>query len=98
MSALGQKATCAPQNAMSALPPMATSIAFFGMSALGHLLRTSKRGYPAAKGGASKSLEADARRPGSQVNRKSRRSPRREEASETMPRHQLRRKASSSAL
>src|SRR5262245_20730001 len=66
---------------------------------LGHLLRTSKRGYPAANGGASKSLEGDARRPGSQVNRKSRRrSPRREEAIATMPRHQLRRKPSSSAL
>jgi hypothetical protein len=35
MSALGQKQTCAPQNVMSALPPIATSIAFFGMSALG---------------------------------------------------------------
>jgi hypothetical protein len=35
MSALGQKQTCAPQNGMSALPPKATSIAFFGMSALG---------------------------------------------------------------
>jgi hypothetical protein len=35
MSALGQKRTCALQNVMSALPPIATSIAFFGMSALG---------------------------------------------------------------
>jgi len=35
MSALGQKQTCAVQNVMSALPPIATSIAFFGMSALG---------------------------------------------------------------
>src|SRR5262245_58993055 len=35
MSALGQKQTCAVQNAMSALPPIATSIAFFGLSALG---------------------------------------------------------------
>src|SRR5262245_52722225 len=35
MSALGQKQTCASQKAMSALPPIATSIAFFGMSALG---------------------------------------------------------------
>jgi hypothetical protein len=33
MSALGQKQTCAPQQAMSALAPIATSIAFFGMSA-----------------------------------------------------------------
>src|SRR5215475_1845171 len=33
MSALGQKQTCAPQNGMSALPPIATSIAFFDMSA-----------------------------------------------------------------
>jgi hypothetical protein len=31
MSALGQKQTFAPQKAMSALPPIATSIAFFGM-------------------------------------------------------------------
>src|SRR5262245_33132382 len=35
MSALGQKRTYAAQNGMSALPPIATSIAFFGMSALG---------------------------------------------------------------
>ena len=35
MSALGQKQTYALQNVMSALPPIATSIAFFGMSALG---------------------------------------------------------------
>src|SRR5262249_962691 len=35
MSALGQKQTYAVQNGMSALPPIATSIAFFGMSALG---------------------------------------------------------------
>src|SRR5262245_18635373 len=34
MSALGQKQTCAAQKLMSALPPIATSIAFFGMSAL----------------------------------------------------------------
>jgi len=34
MSALGQKQTFAVHNGMSALPPMATSIAFFGMSAL----------------------------------------------------------------
>jgi hypothetical protein len=34
MSALGQKQTFALQCAMSALPPIATSIAFFGMSAL----------------------------------------------------------------
>jgi hypothetical protein len=34
MSALGQKRTFAPQKAMSALPPIATSIAFFGMTAL----------------------------------------------------------------
>src|SRR5262249_8496088 len=42
MSALGQKQTFAAQKAMSALPPIATSIAFFGMSALGHK-RTSSR-------------------------------------------------------
>src|SRR5262245_47226415 len=36
MSALGQKQTFAVQDGMSALPPIATSIAFFGMSALGH--------------------------------------------------------------
>jgi len=35
MSALGQKQTCAVQLAMSAFPPIATSIAFFSMSALG---------------------------------------------------------------
>jgi len=35
MSALGQKQTYAVQHGMSALPPIATSIAFFGMSALG---------------------------------------------------------------
>jgi hypothetical protein len=35
MSALGQKQTFALQNVMSALPPIATSIAFFGVSALG---------------------------------------------------------------
>jgi hypothetical protein len=35
MSALGQKPTYAPQKAMSALPPIATLIASFGMSALG---------------------------------------------------------------
>ena len=35
MSALGQKQTYALQKAMSALPPVATLIAFFGMSALG---------------------------------------------------------------
>src|SRR5262249_32314102 len=35
MSALGQKQTCALQKPMSALPPITTSIAYFGMSALG---------------------------------------------------------------
>src|SRR5262249_26519139 len=35
MSALGHKQTFAMQKAMSALPPLATSIAFFGISALG---------------------------------------------------------------
>jgi hypothetical protein len=35
MSALGQKQTFALQNVMSALPPIATSIAYFGMSAVG---------------------------------------------------------------
>src|SRR5262245_43860394 len=35
MSALGQKQTCAARKSMSALPPIATSIAFFGMSAKG---------------------------------------------------------------
>jgi hypothetical protein len=34
MSALGQKPTFAPQQVMSALPPIATSIAIFGMSAI----------------------------------------------------------------
>jgi hypothetical protein len=33
MSALGQKQTCAPQKVMSALPPKATSIETYGMSA-----------------------------------------------------------------
>ena len=42
MSALGQKQTYALQKAMSALPPIATLIAFFGMSALGQK-RTSQR-------------------------------------------------------
>src|SRR5262249_37283298 len=42
MSALGQKQTCAPQNVMSALPPIATSIAFFGMSALGRFCCKSR--------------------------------------------------------
>src|SRR4249920_1152955 len=36
MSALGQKQTFAARKHMSALAPIATSIAFFGMSALGH--------------------------------------------------------------
>jgi hypothetical protein len=35
MSALGQKPTFALQNVMSASPPIATSIAYFGVSALG---------------------------------------------------------------
>src|SRR5262245_27485723 len=35
MSALGQEQTCALQNAMSALPPKATLIAFFRISAKG---------------------------------------------------------------
>jgi hypothetical protein len=35
MSALGQKQTFAVHQSMSALPPIATSIASFGMSALG---------------------------------------------------------------
>src|SRR6476620_5834921 len=35
MSALGQKRTCAAHKLMSALPPIATLIAFFGMSVLG---------------------------------------------------------------
>src|SRR5262249_795617 len=45
MSALGQKQTFAAQNGMSALPTIATSIASFGMPALGqkrtlhHVLR-----------------------------------------------------------
>jgi len=36
MSALGQKQTYAAQQVMSALPSIATSIAFFGISDLGH--------------------------------------------------------------
>jgi hypothetical protein len=35
MSALGQKRTCAAHKLISALPPIATLIAFFGMSVLG---------------------------------------------------------------
>jgi hypothetical protein len=35
MSALGQKRTCAPQKAMSALPPKATLIAYSQISAMG---------------------------------------------------------------
>jgi hypothetical protein len=46
MSALGQKRTCAPQKAMSALPPIATSIAFFGMSALGQKQTFGKNCMP----------------------------------------------------
>jgi hypothetical protein len=45
MSALGQKQTYAAQNAMSALPPIATSIAHFSMSAWaksGHQVITTK--------------------------------------------------------
>jgi len=42
MSALGQKQTCAVRRPMSALAPIATSIAFFGMSAL----RRQKRPRP----------------------------------------------------
>src|SRR5262245_45763149 len=42
MSALGQERTYAVHSAMSALPPIATSIAFFGMFALGQ-----KRTWPA---------------------------------------------------
>jgi len=34
-SALGQKQTCAVHYTMSALPPIATLIAHFGMSAMG---------------------------------------------------------------
>ena len=34
MSALGQKQTYAVQNGMSALPPIATSIAYLGMGVL----------------------------------------------------------------
>src|SRR5262245_49852155 len=41
MSALGQKQTFALHQHMSALPPIATSIAFFDMSALGQK-RTSR--------------------------------------------------------
>src|SRR5262249_2475346 len=41
VSALGQKQTFAVQKCMSALPPIATSIAFFGMFALGQK-RTSR--------------------------------------------------------
>jgi hypothetical protein len=44
MSALDQKQTCAVQKVMSALPPIATSIAFFGMSALGQK-RTSEQDW-----------------------------------------------------
>jgi hypothetical protein len=43
MSALGQKQTFAVHQPMSALPPIATSIAFFGVSALnqsGHSRRS----------------------------------------------------------
>src|SRR5262245_3640675 len=44
MSALGQKQTFAVQKGMSALPPIATSIAFFGMSALGQKRTWSRSG------------------------------------------------------
>jgi hypothetical protein len=51
MSALGHKRTCAQQKVMSALPLIATSIAFFGMSALGqkrtfNLVVTPARNHP----------------------------------------------------
>jgi hypothetical protein len=36
MSTLGQKRTFAVHQLMSALPPIATLIAFFGVSAMGH--------------------------------------------------------------
>jgi hypothetical protein len=42
MSALGQKQTYAVHKAMSALPPIATSIAYFGMSALGQKRTAAK--------------------------------------------------------
>src|SRR5262245_60966189 len=53
MSALGQKQTFAVQKGMSALPPIATSIAFFGMSALGQKQTCAAHGScpPRAKGG-----------------------------------------------
>jgi hypothetical protein len=41
MSALGQKQTYALQQAMSGLHPIATTIALFGMSALGQEWKTS---------------------------------------------------------
>jgi hypothetical protein len=46
MSALGQKPAFAPQNVMSASPPIATPIASFGTSALGQ-----KRTLPLKRGG-----------------------------------------------
>jgi len=42
MSALGQKQTCAVQNAMSALPPKATSNATCEMSAKSHKLTSGQ--------------------------------------------------------
>jgi hypothetical protein len=48
MSALGQKQTFAVQKGMSALPPIATLIASFGMSALGESERYIQLGCGAA--------------------------------------------------
>src|SRR5262249_5325281 len=43
MSALGQKQTFAAQNGMSALPPIATLIAHFGVSAMGRFCCKSRK-------------------------------------------------------
>src|SRR5262245_6832331 len=48
MSALGQKRTCAVHQPVSALPQIATSIAFFGMSAFGHKRTTQPEWYQTA--------------------------------------------------
>src|SRR5262245_8877215 len=52
-SALGQKQTFALHQAMSALPPIATSIAFFGMSAW------TNSGHPDPSGSAHPHLAVD---------------------------------------
>jgi hypothetical protein len=73
MSALGQKQTCAPQNAMSALPPIATVKAdfrkrvqapqgqpwFWTITAREYLPTTHSRGYSATREEAMMDFKAE---------------------------------------